>query len=110
MKTTNKTVLDTALEQIRKSITLKKEWADYDFKKVQRKIAIHFFKSYDYCNNWLGLAFTSSSDVAAYWVCNIDLTSGKYPNYKYIGFAMDENEKVYAILWDKDENEILQPL
>jgi len=92
-------------------IKLLQEWNETQFAKVRRKIAVHFMKSYTYCDNWLGLAYTSSSSCAAEWVCNgVDAMSKKYPTHRYIGFAMGEDGNVYAILWDKDENEILEKL
>jgi len=92
-------------------IVLKQEFTDSDFKKVHRKIAVHFMKSYTSCDNWLGLAYTSSSSCAAEWVCNgVDAMSKKYPTHRYIGFAVGEDGNVYAILWDNQENEILEKL
>lgn len=120
-----KDVLQIALDSQDKPKLLK-EWNPKQFKAIERKILSHFkgvgkivtssghgfiypvsFKRVD---NFLGLAFTSSSKCAGLWVCNVDPISEKYPLYRYVGFAIGEDGKYYAILWDKDENEILQPL
>ena len=53
----------------------------------------------------LGLVYTSSSNYAGYWICNVELTFTKEPRFKYIGFAISKDNKYYAVLWDEDENE-----
>lgn len=121
-----KDVLQIALDSQDKPKLLK-EWNPQQFKAIERKILSHFRKvgeirtssghgvlwpiyNWNGVNNYLGLAYTSSSKCAGLWVCNVDAISEKYPIYRYVGFAIGENGKYYAILWDKDENEILQPL
>jgi len=58
----------------------------------------------------LGLAYTSSSSYAGYWVCNTEAYNDKFPGYHYIGFALSSDGKGYAILWNEKENEIIIPL
>jgi hypothetical protein len=119
------TVLDVALEERRKEIqnTFLDDWTSDQFSIVEKAIARHFSNkviktlhgnhqprrhSFNSIGEILGLAYTSSSNYAGYWVCNTDAYNDKYPGYNYIGFAMSKVEnKCYAILWDKDENEII---
>ena len=110
MKTaTNETVLDLVLERKRKEFNkvVLREWNDKQFEEMQRKISLHFKRTWESINEELGLAYTSSSSYAAYWVCNLQLYHYKFPSFYYIGFAIDSNEKYYAVLWDKDENELI---
>lgn len=54
-------------------------------------------------NNTLGLAYTSSSDYAAMWVCNAGYLW--YNDTKYfIGFSFDINGDLCAIIEDENEN------
>lgn len=107
----NKTVLDALCAEKKAKTKLIGEWKDSDFKKVHSAISRHFGRSYDYCSNWMGLTYTSSSSCAGEWVCNgEDYKSKKFPEYQYIGFGVGNDGNVYAILWDKDENEILQKI
>lgn len=123
------TLLETALEKKRKETekTFLKEWNIDQFKKMEKAIAGHFSmvdihtattryvvpnfhsikKRFESVGDILGLAYTSSSSYAGYWVCNIEAVNFKYPGYHYVGFAMDDKNKCFAILWDKDENEII---
>lgn len=122
----SKTLLDIAAEEKQQAINkkLKKEWAQDEFKKVERKIANHFtrkhynhikqhgekprpayFGSFRQVDEFLGLAYTSTSDFAALWVCN-----GGYlyadPTHHFIGFAINELDEVIAIANDENENSI----
>lgn len=107
--------------------TLLKEWNVKQHSNIRRAIVAHFMKvgeirtssghrtlhipySFTQVDNFLGLAYTSSSNYAGLWVCNVEAISERYPLYHYVGFAIGEDGKYYAVLWDKDENEILQPL
>jgi hypothetical protein len=94
------------------------EWTPKDFTLIQKAIAKHFkgrFVSQSYglrltngnfrhIDEVLGLAYTSSSSFALYGICNVEL---QYNNteYNYQFFAISDDHKCYAILWDKDENE-----
>lgn len=132
--TKNKTLLDVlvnnAAAQIRK--TFLKEWSIDQFIIVEKAISKHFVSTginvtntktrhlipnlrdlkqrFENIDNVLGLAYTSSSSYAGYWVCNVEAQNDKYPGYHYTGFAMGAGNKVYAVLDDKDENEIILPL
>lgn len=107
-----------------KKPTLLKAWSQDQHHKVEVAIRKHFRKAgkiktssghgtlmathkFQAIENFLGLAFTSSSSCAGLWVCNVDAVYEPDENYKYIGFAIGEDGKYYAILWDKDENEKL---
>ncbi len=128
MQTSN--ILNDTLQADYKAIsaTFLKEWTPAQFTQIQRAIAKYFkgktiecktgrpgsnfytFKTYEGVNEVFGLAYTSSGDYAGYWVCNVAALSPKYTGYKYEGFAIGADNKCYAILWDKDENEIIIPL
>lgn len=55
----------------------------------------------------LGLAYTSSSDYAALWLCNAGyLHPYNRVGYSYHGFAVNTDGDVIGVAWDKDENEI----
>lgn len=105
---------------------MKEEWKDADFKAMKQALKNFFlFKSlqtkdgvkilytYNDLENLLGLPYTSSSKFAGVWVTNTELYSNDFSGcnfslYHYIGFAITEQgNKCAAILWDKDENEIL---
>lgn len=119
-----KSILDIALAEKRKEVKLLQEWQPSDFDKMKRALKKAFlFKnlstkdgtkicySYDQLEQLIGLPYTSGSEVAAMWAnCNTHLFNGKYPGYYYLGFAIGEDGKCYAMLQDKDENEILLPL
>ncbi len=98
------------------------EWTEAQFKAIEKAIAKHFsgqivttnkgryprtVYTWAAISNLLGLAYTSSSSYAGYWPCNEDAINNHYQTHKYIGFAISEDQKYYAILWDKEENEIL---
>jgi|SRR5690242_1577733 len=99
----------------------KSEWTKEDFSKVQKEIRKHFahksvtlhngkrvtfgntFKAIDQV---LGLAYTSSSSYAMFGVCNVQAIHGTSV-YHYSHFAMTETGKVFAVLNDKWEKELL---
>ena len=107
--TTNETVLDLVLERKRKEFNkvVLREWNEKQFKEKERKISLRFDSTWESISEGLGLAYTSSSSYAAYWVCNLKLYLHKYPSFYYKCFAIGSNEKYYAVLWDKDENELI---
>lgn len=104
-----------------------KEWQPYDKlkKDAERAILRHFIKNayqwqpthdkgsikpfkpvtFNQIDNLLGLAYTSTSDYAALWVCN-----GGYlwadNKHSFIGFAINEQGQIFGIADDKDENSI----
>lgn len=96
------------------------EWTPDQFKGMERKIAQFFsgkpmsthhgnypamFLNWIAISDRLGLAYTSSSSCAGYWICNTEVYSNEFPDYQYIGFALGTNRRPYAILQDKEENE-----
>lgn len=118
------TILDKALKERNKAIqkTFLAEWNPAQFKAMQRAISRHFsitdirtnkgeypakYRSFEALDEILGLAYTSSSSFAGYWVCNVDIY-GLCTGFRYVGFAMTEAGRPYAILWDAEENEIIR--
>lgn len=99
----------------------KKEWNKQDFTKAEKAIVKHlrgktmkthrgnitFGRSYKNIDSILGLAYTSSSSSAMLNVCNIDLY---HEQYYYTHFCISEKGNVFAVLWDKEENEKLLQL
>lgn len=121
------TLLDIAAEEKRKKIqdSFLPEWNEEQFITTQKGIAAHFsgkpmetahgnypamYLGWIAIGDRIGLAYTSSGLYAGYWVCNTDVYNPKYLGYRYVGFALSSDGKGYAILWDKDENEIIIPL
>ena len=106
---------------------LKKEWTDQETEKVEKSIRewlsnltfsartrrginstecfLPPLKTEEQMNNLLGLAYTSSSEYAGLWVCNVELIV-KYDGERYFvqGFAMDTNN-IYAVCHDEKEND-----
>ena len=120
------TLLDKALIEKNKAIkqTFLAEWNPAQFKAIEKAICRHFaaapirtnkgefpaqYRSFEALGDILGIAYTSSSKYAAYWVCNLEAFS-QYPGFYYVGFAISESGQLYAILWNENENEILSPL
>jgi hypothetical protein len=123
----NITLLDAAIKEKNKSIenTFLKEWNDLQIKGIEKAVVKHFSKSPiitshgGYCLAYrdfnslasiMGFAYTSTSNYAGYWICNTEVESLLHTGFKYIGFAISSTGKYYAVLWDKDENEILQAI
>lgn len=93
------------------------EWSKIDFHGMDKAIATHFRNkvlmtnyglhtmtgSFRAIDNFLGLAYTSSSSFALYGICNVELKYDDHYNYQF--FAIGKDGNFYAILWDKDENE-----
>lgn len=119
--------LDIVLAEKNKSLKAAfiASWDNSQLKAMQKKITDHFngkrfegreqvfapsYRTFKYLSEIFGLAYTSSSSYAGYWICNDEISVLKYPGFKYIGFAMNETGEGFAILWDKDENEIIIPL
>lgn len=121
------TSLDIAIAEKNKSLKVGflKQWTPQQFKMIESKIASHFrekeiqtlhgnynpsFRTFDKLDEIMGIAYTSSSSYAGYWICNTEVYKAIYPGFHYIGFALSQDGKAYGILWDKDENEIIIPL
>lgn len=102
--------------------TFKKEWAQSDFLTVENRLLTHLkAKKYGFIaahgeqpkpfvpqsrkqvSDLLGLAYTSSSDFAAYWVCNSGYLMAD-DDHNFIGFAINTDGQVVGIA--DDENEI----
>jgi hypothetical protein len=93
-----------------------KTWSKNDFNDAKKAIIDHFAgktlkshkgpvkfgSSYSSIDSILGLAYTSSSSIAMFGVCNIQLQFNEV--YDYNHFAISENGHVFAELWDKNEN------
>jgi hypothetical protein len=110
------------------TIELLKEWDKSQFKTAEKIITkwinSRFFESHHTPNKnpfiegksfkaiagVLGLAYTSTSSFAAYWVCNTVLYLDAEQKYQIDGFAQEKSGFVYAYCMDKDENDLLIPL
>ena len=99
--------------------------SDKQARGLKRAIAAHFSwltlktnngdKSFSFAtvgqvDEFLGLAYTSSSSYAGYWVCNVEAENPNIPGFHYVGFTVGTDGGYYAILWDKDENEKILPI
>lgn len=120
----SKTLAELSLERRNREMekSFLPSWTPRQFEYMERKISAHFsykpmqtlhgnypemYLGWQAVSERLGLAYTSSSSYAGYWVCNTEVYNSKFPGYHYTGFALSSNGKGYAILWDKDENEII---
>lgn len=99
------------------------EWSERDFTNIQKAITAHFkrtginlekgqyiLRTWQGIDQTLGLAYTSSSSYAMYSVCNVNAYLDFGHKYRYVCFGIDLHHSNYAILWDKDENEIIIPI
>jgi hypothetical protein len=103
----------------------KTEWSDSDFKLVKKRV-LSFLQSrhnksakfpqgiplsgtsnFKQFADFFGFAYTSSSSYAMYCLCNDELFLDVNQLYKIEFFGMDMGGFVYAICWDKDENELV---
>lgn len=109
---------------------LKTEWSSKDFTTVQKAISNYFRKTFVNCmhddiqgklsaahtfnqyDQLFGLAYTSSSLFAMYSICNTEVyfDYGKQWNFECFGLAEGNSGFVYALLHDKNENEIYFPI
>jgi hypothetical protein len=105
-----------------------KEWTPAQFKTVEKAIskylnsryfethhtpdATPFYASKTFADfdKILGFAYTSSSSFAMYSICNTNLYFDTDHKWNVEMFAMSTDGFVFAILWDKDENEIIFPI
>lgn len=108
--------------------TFKTEWSEKEQKAVERIILIYlksrdFYsykspdkpclttcKSYTDINNTIGLAYTSSSSYAGLWVCSDNLYLDIDKTFHLKGFILDNNNVVYAIWVNSDENYLYIPV
>jgi len=110
---------------VQTAVKCKKEWTPAEFKGIEKSIAKHFsqrvflrfstgqemkvtrvYNSFTQIDNILGLAYTSSGMFACYGICNVDAHFDEDNIYSYSYFVIGNNDKHYAILQDKDENEL----
>jgi len=92
--------------EIEKAIVkhLRYQWRTYEDGRGRHRVQ---FKGWDHITEIIGLAYTSSSSYAGYWITNVTLRHPQYPDYRYIGFSISHDNKYYAILWDSKENELI---
>lgn len=106
---------------------LKKEWTPQDFKTVEKAILSYFKRQYvttmHNVNTWnlksfkdiddsFGLAYTSTSSFAMYGICNTEVYFDHAKQWHFVCFGLAEGHSgfVYALLHDKEENEIYFPI
>ncbi len=100
---------------------MKGELSDKEVKHLEEKILSHFrnnprfdrhdkmvyqTKSMTQLNDYLGLAYTSSSSWAGLWVCNEEVYLDDQKKYIYQGFGMNAGGFAIAFLQDVEENEL----
>lgn len=97
------------------------EWDERQSKVMRIAIRNHFgrkgantmhhghivFNSFAQLDSCFGLAYTSSSSYAMYSICNTEVYLDAEKKYHYNHFSIGKDGKYYAILWDKDENELI---
>ena len=105
---------------------IKKEWSKEDFKKVEKAIVkfingrkveikhdsfpLKFKCTFKQIDSILGLAYTSSSDYAGYFICNTELYLDEKREFTIQSFVIDSVWRVYAICWDINERELIIPI
>ena len=60
--------------------------------------------------NILGMPYTSSGRAACVGICNTELYLDNDRKYTVYSFEMDDYGIIYAVCFDKDENELLIPI
>ena len=103
--------------------TMKKEWSNHEYEfamlDIKNWLNSRRFETREgvlghvcvrYMENKLGLPYTSSGRAAGVFITNTILWLDKERKYNVYGFEMDENDIVYAICHDIDENELLIPI
>jgi len=107
------------------NVKFKKEWTPDQFKSIEKAIVKHFnrrvylryctsgemtatriYASYSQIDEILGLAYTSTSKYAGYWICNVTASFDEENIYHYNAFTIGNNGKFYAVLQDDNENEL----
>jgi len=107
----------------------KKEWSELDFATVKKQITKllknrHFEThhspnadpfciagySWEKINDILGLAYTYTSSWACYTVFNTSLYLDAGHLFSIEFFTINKAGFVFAVCWDKDENEIIVPI
>lgn len=103
--------------------TMKKEWANHEYNyallKIKSWLNSRRFETRDgvlghVCvrdmDKILGLPYTSSGRAAGLFITNTILWLDKEHKYNVYGFEMDEDDTVYAVCHDVNENELLIPI
>ena len=103
-------------------ITFLNEWTPAQFTKMELALRAYFksrmlitrhgnhffnYPKFSKLDEILGLAYTSTGIWACYGVCNTEAYFDLKKVYQYSYFVMDKDEHCYAILQDKDENELI---
>lgn len=104
---------------------MKKEWSEIELQHVLHTVRIwinsrKFVTSHhgrlqhirtvaelDYI---LGMPYTSSGRAACVGICNTELYLDNDRKYTVNSFEMDDYGIIYAVCFDKDENELLIPI
>jgi len=85
---------------------LLKEWSEgADSKRIQSAIRKYMY-NIDYS---LGLAYTSSSDCAGLWVCNLAVYNRDHVK-RLVGFVMDEDKTIFALWYGDNEEEYYEQI
>lgn len=85
---------------------LLKDWTDKQATIAEQKISKYFGMPFSYLEKKLGLAFTSSSSFAAFWVCNCTEYFDKQNRFYIRAFALDQENNLVIYCLDKEENEL----
>lgn len=111
-----------------KKMKIKKEWSVNDFKTVEKAIVkfingrkvemkdtrlvnpIWFKCTFKEIDSILGLAYTSSSNYAGYFICNKELYLDEGKEFTINSFVLDSVGYVYAICWNSEEKELVIPI
>lgn len=96
------------------------EWTEAQFRAMNMAIKSHFgrkgantkdghvcYSTFKEWENCLGLPYTSSSCCAMYGITNTEVYFDVKKIYTYDYFAIGNDGYYYAVLKDKDENELI---
>lgn len=104
---------------------MRKEWTEIELQHVLHTVRIwintrgfetlHHGKlkhigTVDELDKILGLPYTSSGRAACVSICNTELYLDNDRKYTVNSFEMDYYGIIYAVCFDKDENELLIPI
>ena len=104
---------------------MKREWTDAEHKLVLRSIkswinsrkfvTLHYgeiipVKNIGELTYLFGLPYTSSGRSACVSITNTELYLDNDRKYRVVSFEMDDYRVVYAVCFDKNENELLIPI
>lgn len=112
--------LSDQISELKREPVFVAEISEKQAKGLKRAISAHFAWSTLKTNNgtknyitpnytqiadFLGLAYTSGSSYAGFWVCNVEAENEHIPGFHYVGFTVGTDGEYYATLWDANENE-----